>query len=225
MAERRSRRRASRRDTPTTVTVAARSVVRSSVRAATMRSLSSTAEQPLHRALGLTDGELDRIVALLEREPNHFELAVFSLLWSEHCGYKHSALLLEAASEHGPRVPAGAGRERGRARPRRRARRRVQGREPQPPVGGRAVPGRGDRGRRHPARHLGHGRPAGGAARRSALRRARRCTSRARSAGSAHYGNCGGRPHRRRRGGLRRGVRLELSRQRDVRRAAARRSG
>ena len=24
--------------------------------------------------------------------PNHFELAVFSLLWSEHCGYKHSAL-------------------------------------------------------------------------------------------------------------------------------------
>jgi phosphoribosylformylglycinamidine synthase len=50
-------------------------------------------EQPLHRALGLTDEELDRIRGLLEREPNDFELAVFSLLWSEHCGYKHSALL------------------------------------------------------------------------------------------------------------------------------------
>ena len=38
----------------------------------------STVEQPLHRALGLTDGELDRIRELLERDPNHFELAVFS---------------------------------------------------------------------------------------------------------------------------------------------------
>ena len=57
--------------------------------------LSSVAEQPLHRALGLTDGELDRIRELLGRDPNDFELAVFSLLWSEHCGYKHSALLLQ----------------------------------------------------------------------------------------------------------------------------------
>ena len=60
--------------------------------------LTSVAEQPLHRALGLTDGELDRIRELLGRDPNHFELAVFSLLWSEHCGYKHSALLLQAAA-------------------------------------------------------------------------------------------------------------------------------
>ena len=50
------------------------------------------AQQPLHLALGLTDGEHDRICSLLAREPNDFELAVFSLLWSEHCGYKHSAL-------------------------------------------------------------------------------------------------------------------------------------
>ena len=56
--------------------------------------MSPVAETPLHRALGLTDGEFDRIRALMEREPNDFELAVFSLLWSEHCGYKHSALLL-----------------------------------------------------------------------------------------------------------------------------------
>jgi phosphoribosylformylglycinamidine (FGAM) synthase-like enzyme len=56
--------------------------------------LSSVAEQPLHRALGLTDGEFDRINGLLGRQPNDLELAVFSLLWSEHCGYKHSALLL-----------------------------------------------------------------------------------------------------------------------------------
>ena len=63
--------------------------------------MTPVAEQPLHRALGLTDGELDRIRELLEREPNDFELAVFSLLWSEHCGYKHSALAPEALSDRG----------------------------------------------------------------------------------------------------------------------------
>ncbi|MGL6279150.1 MAG: phosphoribosylformylglycinamidine synthase subunit PurL [Gaiella sp.] len=70
-------------------------------------------EQPLHRQLGLTDGELDRIVALLEREPNHFELAVFSLLWSEHCGYKHSALLLRRLPSAGSRVLQGPGENAG----------------------------------------------------------------------------------------------------------------
>ncbi len=71
------------------------------------------AEQPLHRLLGLTDGELDRIRDLLERDPNHFELAVFSLLWSEHCGYKHSALLLRRFSSSGERVLQGPGENAG----------------------------------------------------------------------------------------------------------------
>jgi len=75
--------------------------------------LSSVAEQPLHRALGLTDEELGRIVELLEREPNHFELAVFSLLWSEHCGYKHSALLLKRLPSSGKRVLQGPGENAG----------------------------------------------------------------------------------------------------------------
>ncbi|MDQ3940282.1 MAG: AIR synthase-related protein, partial [Actinomycetota bacterium] len=70
-------------------------------------------EQPLHRALGLKDGEFDRICDLLEREPNHFELAVFSLLWSEHCGYKHSALLLKRLPSSGERVLQGPGENAG----------------------------------------------------------------------------------------------------------------
>jgi phosphoribosylformylglycinamidine synthase subunit PurL len=70
-------------------------------------------EQPLHRALGLTDAELDRIGELLARDPNHFELAVFSLLWSEHCGYKHSALLLRRLPSHGDRVLQGPGENAG----------------------------------------------------------------------------------------------------------------
>jgi phosphoribosylformylglycinamidine synthase II len=71
------------------------------------------AHRPLHRALGLTDGEADRIRTLLGRDPNHFELAVFSLLWSEHCGYKHSALLLKRLPSEGERVLQGPGENAG----------------------------------------------------------------------------------------------------------------
>jgi phosphoribosylformylglycinamidine synthase II len=50
---------------------------------------------------------------LLGRDPNHFELAVFSLLWSEHCGYKHSALLLKRLPSEGARVLQGPGENAG----------------------------------------------------------------------------------------------------------------
>jgi phosphoribosylformylglycinamidine synthase II len=76
-------------------------------------SLSSVAEQPLHLALGLTDWEFERICVLLGRDPNDFELAVFSLLWSEHCGYKHSALLLGRLPTDGARVLQGPGENAG----------------------------------------------------------------------------------------------------------------
>ena len=69
--------------------------------------------QPLHQALGLTDWEFDHIRELLERSPNDFELAVFSLLWSEHCGYKHSARLLRGLPSTGERVLQGPGENAG----------------------------------------------------------------------------------------------------------------
>jgi phosphoribosylformylglycinamidine synthase subunit PurL len=50
---------------------------------------------------------------LLGRDPNHFELAVFSLLWSEHCGYKHSAPLLKRLPSAGERVLQGPGENAG----------------------------------------------------------------------------------------------------------------
>jgi phosphoribosylformylglycinamidine synthase II len=84
-----------------------------SCEAARLSPLTPVAEQPLHRALGLTDGELRRICGLLGREPNHFELAVFSLLWSEHCGYKHSAPLLRRLPSSGERVLQGPGENAG----------------------------------------------------------------------------------------------------------------
>jgi phosphoribosylformylglycinamidine synthase subunit PurL len=70
-------------------------------------------ETPIHRSLGLTDGELQRIVEQMGREPNHFELAVFSLLWSEHCGYKHSRPELRRLPTSGPRVLQGPGENAG----------------------------------------------------------------------------------------------------------------
>src|SRR5689334_24603125 len=75
--------------------------------------LAAVADQPLHRSLGLTDGEFDRIRELLGRTPNDFELAVFSLLWSEHCGYKHSAPLLRRLPSSGERVLQGPGENAG----------------------------------------------------------------------------------------------------------------
>jgi phosphoribosylformylglycinamidine synthase II len=86
---------------------------RASCEAARLNFLTPVAEQPLHRALGLTDGELHRICDLLAREPNRFELAVFSLLWSEHCGYKHSAPLLRRLPSSGDRVLQGPGENAG----------------------------------------------------------------------------------------------------------------
>jgi phosphoribosylformylglycinamidine synthase subunit PurL len=65
------------------------------------------------RDLGLTDAEYEAIVAQLGREPNGVELAMFSLLWSEHCGYKHSRKLLRTLPTEGPQVVMGPGENAG----------------------------------------------------------------------------------------------------------------
>jgi phosphoribosylformylglycinamidine synthase subunit PurL len=69
--------------------------------------------QPRHRQLGLTDAEYDLIVEKLGREPNEVELAVFSLMWSEHCAYKHSKKLLRTLPTEGPAVVMGPGENAG----------------------------------------------------------------------------------------------------------------
>src|SRR5215207_2240895 len=64
-------------------------------------------------ALGLTDAEYELIVAKLEREPNAVELSMFSLMWSEHCAYKHSKKLLGQLPTQGPRMAMGPGENAG----------------------------------------------------------------------------------------------------------------
>jgi phosphoribosylformylglycinamidine synthase len=66
-----------------------------------------------HRELGLTDSEYERIRELLGREPNDLELAMFSLMWSEHCAYKHSRKLLRRFPTEGERVVMGPGENAG----------------------------------------------------------------------------------------------------------------
>ncbi len=61
----------------------------------------------------MTDDEYARIVELLGREPNDVELAMFSLLWSEHCAYKHSRKLLRRLPTEGERVLMGPGENAG----------------------------------------------------------------------------------------------------------------
>ena len=72
-----------------------------------------TVSSPRHRELGLTDHEYDLIVDKLGRDPNEVELAVFSLMWSEHCGYKHSRRLLKTLPVEGARLVLGPGENAG----------------------------------------------------------------------------------------------------------------
>ena len=70
--------------------------------------------EPLHRRLGVTDDELDAIRDRLGgRDPNELELAMFSVMWSEHCSYKSSKPLLRTLPTTGEGVVAGPGENAG----------------------------------------------------------------------------------------------------------------
>jgi phosphoribosylformylglycinamidine synthase subunit PurL len=73
----------------------------------------STDIAPRHRQLGLTDWEAEQIPKLLGREPTDPELVMFSLMWSEHCSYKHSKPLLRAFPTEGPGILQGPGENAG----------------------------------------------------------------------------------------------------------------
>lgn len=69
--------------------------------------------EPLHRTLGLTDAELEKIIEILGREPNHLELAMYSVMWSEHCSYKSSRVHLKRLPTEGEHVLVGPGENAG----------------------------------------------------------------------------------------------------------------
>ena len=122
---------------------------------------------------GLSETEYARILEILGRDAE-------SARARHLLGDVERALLLqvvpalaEAPADRGAVGDLRAGRERRRGRPRRRHGGDLQDREPQPSELHRALSGGGDRGGRHPARRVHHGRAAGRAAQLAALRRAR----------------------------------------------------
>jgi phosphoribosylformylglycinamidine synthase subunit PurL len=63
--------------------------------------------------LNLTPEEYQRIVHGMGREPNFTELSMFSVLWSEHCCYKHSRHLLKTLPTQGAAILQGPGENAG----------------------------------------------------------------------------------------------------------------
>ena len=74
-----------------------------------MVSPAESLDPSVHRALGLTDDEADEIAAILGRNPNHLELALYSVMWSEHCSYKSSRVHLKRLPSEAPHVLVGPG--------------------------------------------------------------------------------------------------------------------
>jgi phosphoribosylformylglycinamidine synthase len=69
--------------------------------------------EPLHRALGLTDQEHERVVETLGRKPSRAELAMYAVMWSEHCSYKSSKVHLRELPTEGEHILLGPGEDAG----------------------------------------------------------------------------------------------------------------
>ncbi|MGF1616912.1 MAG: phosphoribosylformylglycinamidine synthase subunit PurL [Acidimicrobiia bacterium] len=70
-------------------------------------------EPPVHRQLGMTDGEYESVVGILDRPPMPAELAMYSVMWSEHCSYKSSRKHLGRFPTEAPWVVVGPGENAG----------------------------------------------------------------------------------------------------------------
>ena len=63
----------------------------------------------LYADMGLSDAEYDKVCDILGRMPNYTEIGIFSVMWSEHCSYKHSKPFLKQFPTSGERVLMGPG--------------------------------------------------------------------------------------------------------------------
>jgi phosphoribosylformylglycinamidine synthase len=68
---------------------------------------------PAHLRLGMTEDEYDRVMEILGREPRPAELAMYSVMWSEHCSYKSSRAHLGRFPTEAPWVVVGPGENAG----------------------------------------------------------------------------------------------------------------
>jgi len=79
----------------------------------TIETLDATLALELAVALGLTPSEYEKLVAIQGRLPSLTELYMYSLMWSEHCSYKHSKKQLRKFSSEGKHVLQGPGENAG----------------------------------------------------------------------------------------------------------------
>ena len=63
----------------------------------------------LYQDMGLSDDEYQKVCHILGRQPNYTEISIFSVMWSEHCSYKHSKPFLKQFPTTGARVLMGPG--------------------------------------------------------------------------------------------------------------------
>jgi phosphoribosylformylglycinamidine synthase II len=75
--------------------------------------MTSATTEPIHRQLGMTDEEYQSVVEILGREPRPAELAMYSVMWSEHCSYKSSRKHLGRFPTEAPWVVVGPGENAG----------------------------------------------------------------------------------------------------------------
>jgi len=73
----------------------------------------TTVQEPIHRKLGMTDDEYQSVIDILGREPRPAELAMYSVMWSEHCSYKSSRAHLGRFPTEAPWVVVGPGENAG----------------------------------------------------------------------------------------------------------------
>ena len=69
--------------------------------------------QPLYAALGMTADEYETLCNILDRQPEPAELAMYSVMWSEHCSYKSSRSHLGRFPSEAPWVVVGPGENAG----------------------------------------------------------------------------------------------------------------
>ncbi|MDW4095047.1 phosphoribosylformylglycinamidine synthase subunit PurL [Staphylococcus saprophyticus] len=65
--------------------------------------------EQLYKDMGLSYEEYAKVCDILGREPNFTEIGIFSVMWSEHCSYKHSKPFLTQFPTSGEHVLMGPG--------------------------------------------------------------------------------------------------------------------
>lgn len=79
----------------------------------TIETLDEDFAKVLAKELGLSEAEYENVIKTQGRIPSLTELYIYSLMWSEHCSYKHSKAQLRKFSSEGDHVLQGPGENAG----------------------------------------------------------------------------------------------------------------